>query len=102
MPPMLAVCVATLPTTNVGRGIRLPRKEFRGHKASPNKDSFGKCLMQEAALDTESYLIKMSQKNVIIKDGEIPNDNNYQDYCIFLISLYSAKPFAVSKFFCLG
>ena len=99
---MLAVCVATLPTTNVGRGIRLPRKEFRGHRASPNKDSFGKCLMQEAALDTESYPIKMTQKNVIIKDGKIPNDNNYQDYCIFLISLYRAKPFAVSKYFCLG
>lgn len=97
---MLAVCAATLPTTNVGRGIRLPRKEFRGHRASPN--NFGKCLMQEAALDTESYPIKMSQKNVIIKDGKIPNDNNYQDYCIFLISLYSAKPFAVSKYFCLG
>ena len=76
---MLAVFVATLPTTNVGRGIRLPRKEFRGHRASPNKDSFGKCLMQEAALDTESYPIKMSQKNVTIKDGKIPNDNNYQD-----------------------
>lgn len=64
---MLAVCVATLPTTNVGRGIRLPRKEFRGHRASPNKDSFGKCLMQEAALDTESYPIKMSQKDIAMK-----------------------------------
>lgn len=30
-------------------GIRLPRNEFRGIRASPNKDSFGKCLMQEAA-----------------------------------------------------
>ena len=58
--------------------------------------------MQEAALDTESYPIKMPQKNVIIKDEKIPNDNNYQDYCIFLISLYIAKPFAVSKYFCLG
>lgn len=40
--PLLAKYVATVPTTSVGRGIELPRKEFSGHRASPNKNSFGK------------------------------------------------------------
>lgn len=31
-----------------------------------------------------------------------PNGSNYQDYCIFFISLYRASPFAVSRYFCLG
>ena len=36
------------------------------------------------------------------EDGKSQNGSNYQGYCIFLISLYRAIPFAVSRYFCLG
>lgn len=49
---------------------------------------------------------KLSDKNVTkgyrYEDGKVHNGSNYQDYCIFFISLYRASPFAVSRYFCLG
>lgn len=59
--------MATHPTTNVGRGIRLPRKNFRGIQVKPNQNGFGKCPMQETAPTAESYPIKMSQKDTVMK-----------------------------------
>lgn len=44
---LLAEYVATVSTTSVGRGIELPQKKFSGHRASPNENSFGKCLPSE-------------------------------------------------------
>mgnify|MGYP000132750178 FL=1 len=49
---------------------------------------------------------KLSDKNVTkgyrYEDEKVHNGSNYQDYCIFFISLYRASPFAVSRYFCLG
>jgi len=50
--------MATHPTTNVGRGIRLPRNEFRGKRTNPDQIGFGKRPMQETAPTAESYPIK--------------------------------------------
>ena len=59
--------MATHPTTNVGRGIRLPRNEFRGKRTNPDQIGFGKRPMQETAPTAESYPIKMSQKDIAMK-----------------------------------
>lgn len=59
--------MATLPTTQGGWGIRLPRNEFRGKRTNPDQIGFGKRPMQETAPTAESYPIKMSQKEVIAR-----------------------------------
>lgn len=46
---LLADYMTTVPSTNVVWGIRLPRMKFRGHRAGPNTNCFGRCLMSEKA-----------------------------------------------------
>ncbi len=45
--------------------IRLPRKEFRGHRASLNKNSFGKHLTPQMASADENCSIKMSLLGIV-------------------------------------
>lgn len=44
-----------------------PPKKFRGIQVKPNQIGFGKCPMQETAPTSESYPIKMSQKDIAMK-----------------------------------
>ena len=58
--PLLADWMAILPTMNVCWGIRLPRKEFSGQRASANPNCFDKCLTPEMNRTIEKPPIKMS------------------------------------------
>ena len=57
--PLLADCMATHPTTNVGRGIRLSRNEFRGKRTKPNQIGFGKRLTPTMKPEIENLPMKV-------------------------------------------
>lgn len=77
-----------------------PDRKFMADGQARNGNNFGKRPMQETSPG------RLSDKNVTkgycYEDGKLQNGSNYQDSCLFLISLYKANPFAVNKYFCRG